>query len=180
MDDVALLDEIDNKLLVPTAVAGSAPGGDPILLAVHDLAGMRDGDKPIRREEIEAQRASFASNPPLFEYLLAAHDFYVANKPDAVLAAIPAVKPQAPLSHLEFSRQMLRGMALAALKDRNEAGFWRELLNSDGSDYGGSGMGNQGGRLAELVPTHGRPASLSLVLPPLAALVLKAEACPAP
>lgn len=59
-------------------------------------------------------------------------------------------------------------------------GFWRELLNSDGSDYGGSGMGNQGGRLAELVPTHGRPASLSLVLPPLAALVLKAEACPAP
>ncbi len=46
-------------------------------------------------------------------------------------------------------------------------GFWRELLNSDAADYGGSGMGNLGGKQAEAVPTHGRPYSLSLSLPPL-------------
>ena len=55
------------------------------------------------------------------------------------------------------------------------ADIWRELLNSDAQEYGGSGMGNLGGVHAEAVPTHGRPFSVSLTLPPLSALFLKAE-----
>jgi 1,4-alpha-glucan branching enzyme len=54
-------------------------------------------------------------------------------------------------------------------------GFWREMLNSDASEYAGSGMGNMGGVHAEEIPTHGRPWSLKLTLPPLAALFFKAE-----
>ncbi|HLB88204.1 MAG TPA: alpha amylase C-terminal domain-containing protein, partial [Terriglobales bacterium] len=54
-------------------------------------------------------------------------------------------------------------------------GFWRELLNSDGREYGGTGLGNLGGGHAEARPAHGRPYSLSLTLPPLAALYLRAE-----
>jgi 1,4-alpha-glucan branching enzyme len=54
-------------------------------------------------------------------------------------------------------------------------GWWRELLNSDGADYGGSNVGNAGGVMAEAVPEHGRPFSLKLTLPPLAALFFKAE-----
>jgi 1,4-alpha-glucan branching enzyme len=54
-------------------------------------------------------------------------------------------------------------------------GYWRELLNSDAVDYGGSGMGNLGGVAAEEVPAHGRPFSLRLTLPPLGALFFKAE-----
>jgi 1,4-alpha-glucan branching enzyme len=54
-------------------------------------------------------------------------------------------------------------------------GYWRELLNSDAKEYGGSGMGNAGGVAAEELPVHGRPFSLNLILPPLAALFLKAE-----
>ena len=54
-------------------------------------------------------------------------------------------------------------------------GYWRELLNSDAKEYGGSGMGNAGGVTADEVPVHGRPFSLNLTLPPLAALFLKAE-----
>ena len=53
-------------------------------------------------------------------------------------------------------------------------GFWREILNSDAKEYGGSGMGNSGGVMAEEHPVHGRPYSLKLTLPPLAALFLKA------
>src|ERR1700690_2643332 len=34
-------------------------------------------------------------------------------------------------------------------------GFWRELLNSDALEYGGSGMGNLGGAHADAHPTHG-------------------------
>lgn len=49
-------------------------------------------------------------------------------------------------------------------------GFWQELLNSDARDYGGSGLGNWGGKMAEATGWHGRPYSLSLVLPPLSAL----------
>src|SRR5262249_44636740 len=52
-------------------------------------------------------------------------------------------------------------------------GYWRELLNSDAREYGGSGIGNLGGAEAQPVPVHGRPYSLKLTLPPLAALFLK-------
>jgi len=52
-------------------------------------------------------------------------------------------------------------------------GYWRELLNSDASEYGGSGLGNSGGAMAEQVATYGRPYTLNLTLPPLAALVLR-------
>jgi 1,4-alpha-glucan branching enzyme len=54
-------------------------------------------------------------------------------------------------------------------------GFWKELLNSDAKEYGGSGQGNLGGKQAEAMPTHGRPHSVSLSLPPLGVVFLKAE-----
>jgi len=54
-----------------------------------------------------------------------------------------------------------------------EPGFYRELLNSDAAIYGGSNVGNAGGREAEAVPAHGHPYSLNLTLPPIAGLYLK-------
>ncbi|MGA9545261.1 MAG: alpha amylase C-terminal domain-containing protein, partial [Candidatus Sulfotelmatobacter sp.] len=54
-----------------------------------------------------------------------------------------------------------------------EGGYWREVLNSDASEYGGTGVGNLGGVNAEDEPAHGRPHSLKLTLPPLSALFLK-------
>jgi 1,4-alpha-glucan branching enzyme len=55
-------------------------------------------------------------------------------------------------------------------------GFWRELLNSDASEHGGSGHGNLGGVEASPVPCFGRMHSLTLTLPPLGAVFLKSEA----
>jgi len=52
-------------------------------------------------------------------------------------------------------------------------GFWKEIANSDAAEYGGSGLGNLGGAEALEVPAHGRPYSLRLTLPPLAALFFK-------
>jgi 1,4-alpha-glucan branching enzyme len=52
-------------------------------------------------------------------------------------------------------------------------GYWKELLNSDAKEYNGSGAGNMGGTEALPEPTHGRPFSLRLTLPPLGALFLK-------
>jgi 1,4-alpha-glucan branching enzyme len=56
------------------------------------------------------------------------------------------------------------------------AGRWREVLNGDAAEYGGSGIGNLGGVQADAEPWHGRPFSLSLTLPPLGAVVLRPEA----
>jgi 1,4-alpha-glucan branching enzyme len=52
-------------------------------------------------------------------------------------------------------------------------GYWKELLNSDAQEYGGTGMGNMGGAEALPESTHGRPYSLRLTLPPLGAVFLK-------
>ncbi len=54
-------------------------------------------------------------------------------------------------------------------------GRWKEVLNSDAKEYAGSGMGNGGGQTAEDKAQHGRPFSLELTLPPLAAVFFQAE-----
>jgi len=56
-----------------------------------------------------------------------------------------------------------------------QAGWWRELLNGDAPVYGGSGQGNLGGVEAVPVSMHGHRHSLTLTLPPLAALFLKPD-----
>jgi len=52
-------------------------------------------------------------------------------------------------------------------------GFWKEILNSDAKEYGGSGHGNFGGLEATPVPIHGRFHSLVMTLPPLSVMVFK-------
>lgn len=54
-------------------------------------------------------------------------------------------------------------------------GFWREVLNSDGREYGGSGVGNLGGAETTPIPAHGRYHALNLTLPPLSALFFRSE-----
>jgi 1,4-alpha-glucan branching enzyme len=54
-------------------------------------------------------------------------------------------------------------------------GYWKEILNSDGKEYSGSGAGNTGGVLADPLPEHGRNFSLNLVLPPLAIIFFRQE-----
>jgi len=51
-------------------------------------------------------------------------------------------------------------------------GPYREVFNSDAHDYGGSGLGNTGCVYSAPVAWHGEAQSLTLTLPPLAALIL--------
>ena len=50
------------------------------------------------------------------------------------------------------------------------AGRWREVLNTDAVEYGGSGVGNLGEVVAEDVPWDGLPASAVVRVPPLGAV----------
>ncbi len=55
-------------------------------------------------------------------------------------------------------------------------GVWKEVLNSDAKEYGGSGHGNFGLVEAAPVPSHGRYHTLTLTLPPIGLVVFKREA----
>jgi len=52
-------------------------------------------------------------------------------------------------------------------------GFYREILNTDGTAYWGSNVGNSGGVDVEPIAWSGHPCSLRLTLPPLGAVMLK-------
>src|SRR5579862_854945 len=54
-------------------------------------------------------------------------------------------------------------------------GFYREVLNSDSTFYGGSDTGNAGGVRAEPFPWSDRPYSIKLKLPPLAVTIFKPQ-----
>lgn len=146
VSDTELAQEIDNKLIVlPVNMASgnqtqSTPDlqtltRDPAMLAVFDLYSMRmpetgqSGLKAISRAVLEAQKPYFAGQIPLYEYLLASFAFYVEKKPADVLRLIPDAARQKTFSYLQFSRQMLRGMALEAVKDHNALGFWMQMLS---------------------------------------------------
>ena len=54
-------------------------------------------------------------------------------------------------------------------------GRWVERINTDSTDYGGSGMGNLGAVHTDGVPCHEHPYSLNLTLPPLSTVILTPE-----
>ena len=56
-----------------------------------------------------------------------------------------------------------------------EPGYYKEILNSDSDYYWGTNIGNAGGQVTESISRHGHPQSLSLILPPLATIMLKLE-----
>ncbi len=56
--------------------------------------------------------------------------------------------------------------------------YWKEVINTDASVYGGSGLGNLGGKHSELFSYHGRPCSLLLSLPPMSVLILQCGSQP--
>ena len=55
-----------------------------------------------------------------------------------------------------------------------QAGRWREAVNTDATAYGGSGMGNLGGVVADGEPQDGQPASMVVTLPPLSVVIFVA------
>ncbi len=132
---VQLVQEIDRKLFED----GSGPGAkDPLLLAVADLQRMRREDRnsgtepccgpPLSAADLAAQKPLFAGNDALFGYLRGAQAMFVAKTPREVLQIIPDMSHQPRLGYLDFSRQVLRGMALDALNDGNARQFWLDLF----------------------------------------------------
>ncbi|MBX9884264.1 MAG: hypothetical protein K2X68_04755, partial [Novosphingobium sp.] len=135
---IDLINEADGKYL-STGDNPNPRGGGLLLLAAADLMAMRvadpddrysqsGADKPLDAATLASQQASFLRAPELYNFLQANHAFYVAKDYARVLQLIPDDAKRASYTPLAFSRQVLRGQALAAKGDPNEAGFWLELM----------------------------------------------------
>ncbi|WOE76490.1 hypothetical protein [Alterisphingorhabdus coralli] len=132
------IEETDNMLLALDYRETEARGGDgysPLLQAIHLLRLMRYREERLERSAITGKRDAFEGAQPLYEFVLANYDFYVARDYRSVLELIPDAARQPDFSYLEFSRQALRGQALAMLKDPNEGGFWRDMLGGSKARY---------------------------------------------
>ena len=80
-----------------------------------------------------------------------------------VLPTLACVVNFSAMPHLEYRIGLPR------------AGRWREVLNTDSTAYGGSGVGNFGVVQAVPEPWNGRPASATIAVPPLGVLWLVPE-----
>lgn len=120
-----LVAEADLKLLM---VNGKAVK-NPMILLVSDLMLMRAHTPPtLTRADLDGQKAVFADEPALFDYLQAAYALYVAHQPDSALKHLPQDVPSNP-DYFAFSQQTLRGLALEAKQDWKAAEkLWLQLL----------------------------------------------------
>jgi 1,4-alpha-glucan branching enzyme len=53
--------------------------------------------------------------------------------------------------------------------------YYKEIFNSDSSEYWGKNIGNLGGIQSKNNSHHGKPYSLEITLPPLAAVIFKPQ-----
>jgi len=121
--------EIDQKLLVSLKPSQAK---DPLTAATLDLSMMRvtgtGKDKPISFSDLQKQRPLFEHHGALFDYLLAAHYFYVQKDARNALKHLSDTIPK-EMTYLDLSRLVLRGMALEATKDHAGARkLWTALL----------------------------------------------------
>ncbi|MFE2430919.1 1,4-alpha-glucan branching enzyme [Streptomyces sp. NPDC059373] len=72
-----------------------------------------------------------------------------------------------------FSPVVRHGYRVGVPDTGSTADAWREVLNTDSAQYGGSGVTNPDPLKAEPHPWHGRPLSIQLTLPPLATVWLR-------
>jgi hypothetical protein len=120
--------EADQKLLF---AADPKQIKNPLLLATLDLSLMRptnSSTKQISYSDLQKQQPLFAGHKALYEYLLAAHRFYVQKDAANTLKALSDTIPE-KVTYLDFSKLSLRGLALEETKDHSGARkLWLSLL----------------------------------------------------
>jgi hypothetical protein len=120
-----LVEEADLKLLMSSGETVNTP----MIQLVSDLMVMRGGEQPaLTRADLEKQKSAFASDPALYDYLLAVCALFVEQQPDAALKQLPQSVP-ARLNYFAFSQQTLRALAMEAKQDwKGAEALWLQLL----------------------------------------------------
>ncbi|MFD9224123.1 1,4-alpha-glucan branching enzyme [Streptomyces sp. NPDC060064] len=90
---------------------------------------------------------------------------------DNVFAFLRYDASGAPLLAVSHFSPVVRHEYRLGVPDPGQA--WTEVLNTDAARYGGGNVLNEDPLKPESVPSHGRPASIQLTLPPLATVWLR-------
>jgi hypothetical protein len=121
----ALVEEVDSKLLNTS----TSEIRTPLLLAINDLMAIGAYQTPFTLKGLQTQKAVFAQQPALYDYLQAAVHLYIEKNPEQALKILPGSVPDT-LDYLAFSQQFLRGLALHEQKNWTDAEtLWLELLS---------------------------------------------------
>jgi 1,4-alpha-glucan branching enzyme len=138
-------------------------------------------DYPIHegvRSLVSSLNAVYKASPALYsqDFSPAGFQWIDANDREGnVLAFLRWGKDGTPLACVvNFSPSPKTGYRIGL----PSSGVWKEVVNTDSADYGGSGMGNMGAVVAAEQPWHGQPASANLTVPPLGALWLTPDSAP--
>jgi len=117
----------------------------------------------------------YRSEPSLYQKDFTSDGFEwidAGNAEQSVLAFVRKSPGNVPILVIINFTPVPRRNFLVGIPNR---GIWREVLNSDALEYGGSGWGNLGCVESVPVASHGRVDSLNLNLPPLATVMLRWE-----
>ncbi|WP_111892609.1 hypothetical protein [Acinetobacter sp. MB5] len=131
LDIQALPAEIDHQIFSSKNFKVSNLS-DPFFLATYDLMMMRndpvEGYKPITWLQLNTQKEHFKQQPTLFQYLQAAHLFYVQNKPREALSLL-TVTGNTNQNYLHLSQGFLKGKILDQLNPNQAENYWSEALS---------------------------------------------------
>jgi 1,4-alpha-glucan branching enzyme len=143
-------------------------------------------------EELEWFMLDYPAHAQMQHYVAALNHFYLANPPlyeadDGWNGFQWIDADNAEQSILSYRRIDRRGRELVVILNLTPAtyrdfrqglpyhGVWEEVFNSDETAFGGSGVKNEGPIRTARKPLHGQPASATLAVPPLGAVILKCK-----
>ncbi|MCB9772203.1 MAG: 1,4-alpha-glucan branching protein GlgB [Candidatus Omnitrophica bacterium] len=116
----------------------------------------------------------YKTEPALYQTDFLSEGFHCVDSSDSQQSVISFLrKTQHPQDDLLIVCNFTPALRCAYRVGVPQSGYWREILNTDANEYGGSGHGNMGGQESDPVAIHGFYHSLALTLPPLSIVVLK-------
>ncbi|WP_087544271.1 hypothetical protein [Acinetobacter sp. WCHA29] len=112
---------------------------DPFFLAVYDLMHMRESNSEnyhsISWAQLNAQKDFFRTQPELFQYLQAAHLFFVQNKAQEAQNYLAKANAKNG-SYLQLSQTFLRGQILEKIgQPQNAEEYWHQELTQAKDSY---------------------------------------------
>lgn len=112
---------------------------DPFFLATYDLMYMRESNSEnyhsISWAQLNAQKDFFRTQPELFQYLQAAHLFFVQNKAQEAQNYLAKANAKNG-SYLQLSQTFLRGQILEKIgKPQNAEEYWHQQLTQAKDSY---------------------------------------------
>src|SRR4051794_3514726 len=134
---------------------------------------LEDGDKSGIQALVRDLNQAYRDEPALWEVDFDSSGFYWIEPNDSDSNVVAFARASKDHERVLITAMNLSPVARGPYRlGLPRSGRWKELINTDAEQYGGTNAGNYGSVEAEPIPWHGQPFSAEVTLPPLAALWL--------